>query len=206
MLVSDSMGYQQPSGHFGRMVHLRQALVWDPVAMRTELLIIGGRSGVGKSTAAIALHELLRADGVQHAVIEGDYLDLAEPAPHVAHPLARLAERNLAAMWANYRELGYRRLVLTNTVAVLFAADLAEAMGDDPRVVSVLLRTDDASTRARLAGRDTETDLTAAVAASAGSAARLDAGAPAEVHRVDTDGLRPREVARRLRGLAGWAD
>ena len=29
-----------------------------------ELLVIGGRSGVGKSTAAFALHALLRADDV----------------------------------------------------------------------------------------------------------------------------------------------
>jgi broad-specificity NMP kinase len=172
--------------------------------MRSELLVIGGRSGVGKTTSAIALHELLKADGVQHAVIDGDYLDLAEPAPHLAHPLARLAERNLAAMWANYRELDYRRLVLTNTVAVLYAADLAQAMGDDPRVVTVLLRADDASTRERLSGRNTEPDVTATLAASALSAARLDAAAPAEVHRLDTDGLLPQDVAQQLRRLVGW--
>ena len=172
--------------------------------MRSELLVIGGRSGVGKTTAAIALHELLKADGIQHAVIEGDYLDLAEPAPHLAHPLARLAERNLAAMWANYRELGYRRLVLTNTVAVLYAADLAQAIGDDPRVVSVLLRADDSSTRARLAGRNTEQDLASTLAASAVSAARLDAAAPAEVHRLDTEGLLPQDIAQQLQSLAGW--
>jgi ABC-type glutathione transport system ATPase component len=172
--------------------------------MRSELLVIGGRSGVGKSTAALALHELLAADGLQHAVIEGDYLDLAEPAPHLAHPLARLAERNLAAMWANYSELGYRRLVLTNTVAVLFAADLAAAMGDDPRVVSVLLRANDATTRARLGGRNTERDLAASVAASTLSGARLDADAPTAVHRLDTDGLLPQDIATRLRALTGW--
>jgi DNA polymerase III delta prime subunit len=172
--------------------------------MRSELLIIGGRSGVGKTTAAIALHELLKADGVHHAVIEGDYLDLAEPAPHLAHPNARLAERNLMAMWANYRELGYRRLVFTNTVAVLYAADLAEAMGDDPRVVPVLLRAEDSSTRARLGGRNTERDLAATMAASSQSAARLDAAAPAGVHRLDTDGLLPPDIAQQIRGLVGW--
>jgi DNA polymerase III delta prime subunit len=178
--------------------------VWQPVAMRTELLLLGGRSGVGKTTAALALHELLKADGIAHAVIEGDYLDLAEPAPHVAHPLARLAERNLALMWANYRELGYRRLVLTNTASVLYAAELAEAMGDDPRVVAVLLRADDSSTRARLGTRLIDQDLNAAVAASAVTAARLDAGVPADVHRLDTGGRLPADIAIQLRSLAGW--
>lgn len=46
-----------------------------------HMLLIGGRSGVGKSTVAFALHDLLSARGVQHAVIEGDALDLAYPAP-----------------------------------------------------------------------------------------------------------------------------
>jgi len=52
-------------------------------------------------------------------VIEGDYLDLAHPAPHLAFPHASLAEQNLAAMWTAYRSLGYHRLIYTNTAAVL---------------------------------------------------------------------------------------
>src|SRR6478735_7976519 len=112
-----------------------------------ELLVIGGRSGVGKSTAAFALHALLRADDVSHAVIEGDALDLAWPRPW-EH---RLSMRNLAAVWANYRDLGYRRLVYTNTVAVLEADELAAAMGGSPRVTCVLLTASDAVADARLA-------------------------------------------------------
>ena len=87
---------------------------------RSEVLFIGGRSGVGKTTAALALHGLLTALDVRHAVIEGDNLDLAHPAPW-RHPVPwnhGLAARNLAAMWHNYRVLGYRRLIYTNTVAV----------------------------------------------------------------------------------------
>lgn len=69
---------------------------------RSQVLFIGGRSGVGKSTLAWTLHERLIALDVHHAVIEGDALDLAHPAPWEHH----LAKRNLAAMWANYRGLG----------------------------------------------------------------------------------------------------
>lgn len=50
--------------------------VWEPFTMQSELLLIGGRSGVGKTSTAIALHELLKQEGVKHAVIERDYLDL----------------------------------------------------------------------------------------------------------------------------------
>lgn len=171
---------------------------------RSEVLFIGGRSGVGKSTAAEALHDLLSAHDVRHAVIEGDTLDLAHPAPHVEHPDARLAERNLAGIWANYRALGFHRLVYTNTVSVLEADRLAAAMGDDPAVVAVLLRAGDDRTAQRLGRRVGGAPPAAQVAHSARTAGRLDSAAPDRVTRVDTDDLAPADVARRLASLTGW--
>lgn len=46
-----------------------------------QVIFIGGGSGVGTSTTAFALHVLLSEQDVRHAVIEGDGLDLAHPAP-----------------------------------------------------------------------------------------------------------------------------
>jgi serine kinase of HPr protein (carbohydrate metabolism regulator) len=46
-------------------------------ASLTELLLISGRSGVGKSTVAAELHHLLAQAGGKHALIGGDNLDLA---------------------------------------------------------------------------------------------------------------------------------
>ncbi len=113
--------------------------------VRSEVLFIGGRSGVGKSAAAEALHDLLVAADVRHVVIEGDALDLAHPAPHVEHPEAHLAERNLATMWERYRSLGHRRLIYTNTSSVLHLDVLTAAMGDEPLATAVLLRAGDAA-------------------------------------------------------------
>ena len=171
---------------------------------RSEVLFIGGRSGVGKSTAAEALHDLLVAADVRHAVIEGDTLDLAHPAPHVEHPEAHLAERNLRAVWANYRELGHHRLVYTNTVSVLEHEHLAAAMGDDPVVTSVLLRAGDDTTSARLARRAGGTVPEAQLAHSTRTAWRLDQTTADTVTRVDTDDQSPAQVARRLAFLTGW--
>jgi 2-phosphoglycerate kinase len=47
--------------------------------MRSEVLFVGGRSGVGKSSVAFELHARLAALKVKHCVIEGDSLDLAYP-------------------------------------------------------------------------------------------------------------------------------
>jgi predicted kinase len=171
---------------------------------RPELLLLGGRSGVGKSTAAEALHDLLAAADVRHAVIEGDALDLAYPAPHREHPEARLAERNLATLWSRYRELGHHRLVFTNTVSVLRVPQLVAAVGDEPRVTAVLLRADDATTAGRLARRAGGVVPRAQLAHSTQTAWRLDAATTDTVTRVDTDGLTPEQVAGRLASLTGW--
>lgn len=179
---------------------LREKLRRADEAARSHLLLIGGRSGVGKSTIASALHELLSERDVKHALVEGDALDLAHPAPWEHH----LAERNLSAIWSNYRSLGYRRLVYTNTISVLEAASLADAMGDDPRVTSVLLRASDESTAQRLAVREHGASLELHLERSARMAPRLDTQAPVHVHRIDTDGRTPRAIALEVAGLIGW--
>lgn len=172
--------------------------------MRSQVLFIGGRSGAGKTTGAIALHERLKASRVHHAVLEGDYLDLAHPAPHLAFADAKLAERNLRALWANYRELGYRRLIYTNTASVLSVESLAEAMGDDPEVTAVLLRAGDRSAAQRLNERAQGSVSQHDLDRSAATATLLDAKAPGSVHRLDTDRLGPAEVAARLAELIRW--
>ncbi|MFZ7087929.1 hypothetical protein [Curtobacterium sp. RRHDQ10] len=169
----------------------------------SEVLFIGGRSGVGKTSAAAALHVLLTGLDVRHAVIEGDTLDLAHPAPwEHGHDLAA---RNLAAIWGNYRAIGHRRLVYTNTVAVLEAHHLSAAMGDDPQVVGVLLLADDTTAARRLSGREQGAELERSIAKSAAAAARLDRDAGADVHRLDTSGRTPDQVAVELLALTGWA-
>jgi len=167
---------------------------------RGHVLFIGGRSGVGKTSVALELHHQLTADDVQHCVIEGDTLDLAHPAPW-AHGLA---ERNLAAIWQNYRALGYRRMVYTNTVSVLHTEGLLTAMGDDPCVTAVLLTSTDDTARERLTRRERGASLHTHLLRSALRASELDEATPAWVHRLSTDGQDPRTLAARLRHFAGW--
>ncbi|OBC10915.1 hypothetical protein A5784_36035 [Mycobacterium sp. 852013-50091_SCH5140682] len=67
-------------------------------------MCIGGRSGTGKTSVGFEMHAQLSATDIPHCLIDGDFLDMAHPTPSQEHALA---ERNLAAMWANYRTLGY---------------------------------------------------------------------------------------------------
>ncbi len=167
---------------------------------RSEVLFVGGRAGVGKSSVASKLHERLYTARVEHCVIEGDNLDLAYPRPW-EHGLA---EKNLADMWRNYRALGYRRLIYTNTVSVLETEGLAAAMGDTPLVKAVLLRASDATAATRLEGRETVTTLELHLDRSCLRAAELEQKTPSWVWQIDTDGKDISTVAGEILGLLAW--
>ncbi len=166
------------------------------------MLFVGGRSGVGKSSIASEMHARLSAGGITHCVIEGDNLDLAYPPPW-EHGLA---EQNLAAMWANYLALGYRRVIYTNTASVSgkVISALTDAMGDQPRVTAVLLTCSDTTARQRLARREIGAALDWHVERSDLMARRLDQRAPAWVHRVPTDGRAAADIAAEVISLTGW--
>jgi ABC-type dipeptide/oligopeptide/nickel transport system ATPase component len=168
---------------------------------RSEVLLLGGRSGVGKSSVAAEIHVQLSAAGVRHCLIEGDNLDLAYPPPW-QHGLA---ERNLAAMWGNYRVLGYRRLIYTNTMSVRFAGALTAAMGDDPQVTAVLLTADDNTARQRLARREIGAAFQQHVQRSDLAARELEELSPDHVHRIATDSRPVADLAAGIIALTGWA-
>lgn len=167
---------------------------------KSHVIFIGGRSGVGKSAAAFALHDLLSDKDIRHAVIEGDSLDLAHPAPWEQ----RLAERNLAAVWANYRAAGYEQLIYTNTVSVLEAKALTAAMGGAVDTTSVLLRASGPAVATRLGNREHGESYEHHLARSARMADRLDQAAAESVHRIETDDMTPVAIAERILALSGW--
>lgn len=171
-----------------------------PDSNRSHVVFIGGRSGVGKTSVAAEMHAKLGEIGIQHAVIEGDVLDLAWPPPW-EHGLA---EQNLAAIWRNYRELGYRRLVYTNTVSVLEFETLAKAMGDDPEVTTVLLTCEDRTAKERLTGREVGSQRDEHIARSSARAIELEREAPANVVRVATDHRSVAEIAEDILKITGW--
>lgn len=168
--------------------------------MTSEVLLIGGRAGVGKSTTGHEVHILLTKAQVHHCLIEGDNLDMAYPTPW-EH---KLAEKNLAAMWRNYRALGHARLIYTNTVSVTAGDEISAAMGDEPRVIGVLLTCSDQTARQRLAAREIGNALEWHVQRSDRMARELDSIVPAWVHRVPTDDRSVSVVAQEVVTLTGW--
>jgi len=170
--------------------------------VESEAIFLGGRSGVGKTTVALEVHVRLSAAGVSHCVIDGDFLDMAHPPPWEHN----LAEHNLAAMWDNYRALGYRRLIYVNSVCVLpeVTDDLVTAMGDHPAVCGVLLTCTDDTARRRLGQREIGSTLNRHLHDSAATADLLGTTVPDRVHAIHTDELSVAEIAERIINSAGW--
>ena len=181
-----------------------------PVDGPQEVLLIGGRSGVGKTSVGYEVSEVLRATGVAHCLIDGDNLDAAYPkAPQDPHGTA-LTETNLAALWANYTAIGHRRLVYVNTVSVLEAPMVLRAMatgsGQGPgRAHAVLLTASERSARDRLGAREIGSTLDEHLRRSAAMATRLDAEAGEWVVRIPTDARTVAEIAATTIASCRWS-
>lgn len=172
---------------------------------QSEALLIGGRAGVGKSTLGWEISAQLQAAEVGHAFVEGDNLDQIHPAPADDPARTRITEANLAALWRNYAALGCRRLIYTNTVAVLEPDLVARALGGSPRILCVLLTASDDTARVRLSEREIGNQLDPHLQRSALMSSYLEATAPASVVRVATDGRAVAAIAREVIALTGWS-
>lgn len=64
----------------------------------TDVLLICGAAGVGKSSVAREISLQLERSGVPHALIDTDELDRIYPVPG---DLPAVTERNLWAVWGN---------------------------------------------------------------------------------------------------------
>lgn len=166
-------------------------------------LLIGGRSGVGKSTVGWEVAAQLTAADVAHAYLEGDALDAVHPRPAVP-----VAERNLTALWRTFAACGQRRLVYTNTASVTDSAMIRRALaaaGADPvRVLGVLLTASDDTANRRLAGREIGSELDRHVRRSAEMARRLATEAPPWVARIRTDDRTVADIAAEIVAYTGW--
>lgn len=75
-------------------------------------LLINGTVGVGKTTVAEAVGDLLAEAGTAHAVLDLDWLRQSWPAPPGDRFNFNMLLRNLRSIAGNYLDAGATRLVL----------------------------------------------------------------------------------------------
>jgi ribose 1,5-bisphosphokinase PhnN len=116
-------------------------------------VIVTGPVGVGKTTVATAVADLLDANGLAYALVDMDALRACFPRP-VDDPFhTALGFRNLAAIWNNFRAAGAERLVLADVVESADLSPYRQAIpGADITVVRLVASPD--SIAQRLRGRE----------------------------------------------------
>jgi hypothetical protein len=172
---------------------------------RVPVLVITGPVGVGKTTVAEEASGLLSDAQVRHALVDLARIGVCWPAPRDDPWNERLAHRNLACMWSNFRAAGAQRLLLCRVLEArrLLRHVVQAVPGADITVIGLRAPVDilHARIRSREAGRDPDWYL----AAAARLANELQRST-VEDHRIDTVDRSAREVAADVLRLARWLD
>jgi adenylylsulfate kinase len=169
------------------------------------VLVITGPVGVGKTTVAGAISEILSEKDVAHAVVDLDWLRWCYPTPSHDPFHTALGLRNLTAVWANYRAAGAERLVLVDIVET--RAMLAEYRAAVPgaHISVVRLRASLPTILSRLDRREVGASLAWHRQRAADLIMLM------EHHRiedlvVDTEGKPVMDIAWEVLMQTGWAD
>jgi adenylylsulfate kinase len=175
------------------------------VTRTSSVLLLSGTVGVGKTTVAGAVGDLLRGLRVPNAVIDLDGLRAAWPTPDGDPFHGALMLRNLRAVAANHRDAGAQRLVLAGVAETRADRDGIETAVGEP-VLLCRLRVEPTVLRARLVDRhqhDPE-GLRWHLDRAPKLDRILDAAALEDV-AVDATTASVVEVARDVLAAAGWA-
>ena len=85
--------------------------------LTVPILNIIGPVGIGKSTSADAISDILRdVYEIPHAVVDLDDIRRAHPAPEEDRFHMELGFKNLAAIWQNYQEVGAKCLIIPSVM------------------------------------------------------------------------------------------
>jgi adenylylsulfate kinase-like enzyme len=167
-----------------------------------RVLIINGPVGVGKSTTANTVSELLEARGVPHAVIDMDYLRSVYPRPEDDPFHVALGYRNLAAVWQNFFAAGARIAIIPSVVESSENIEAYRQAIPGAEITVVRLSASVETRHARLARRELGTGL-AWHTARTEELQRLLEERQLDDAVIDTEGKTALEVAGEVLALSG---
>jgi hypothetical protein len=124
------------------------------------VLLLTGPVGVGKSTVLSEIAWLLTQASMPYAAVDLAVIGRAWPAPEDDRWNERLIHRNLACMWANFRDAGAERLVLARVLEAKSLLRHIEAAVPGAAITVVGLRASLPVLQARIRHREQGTDPT----------------------------------------------
>jgi hypothetical protein len=167
------------------------------------VLILSGPVGVGKTSVALEIVDLLHGEGPPLAVVDFDALTWCFPRPPDDRFHQQLGLRNLAAIWAGYRASGAERLVIARVVGSREALDGYREAVPGASITVVRLRASPDTLLRRVEHREIGLAREQSLRRTLELAVELEE-ARAEDHVVETDGRSVTDVARIVLELAGW--
>jgi hypothetical protein len=166
------------------------------------VLLITGPVGVGKSTIANEAAWLLRQAGIPHALVDLDRIEQCWPVPADDPGNERVSHRNLACMWANFRQAGADRLILVRVLEARSLLRRVTAAVPGAQITVVRLRAPLAVLHERIRSReasDPDWFLDAAT-----HTAEVFEQAQVEDHLVYNENRRATAVAEEVLYRVGW--
>jgi len=166
------------------------------------VLVITGPVGVGKSTIAAEAAWLLRQAEVPYALVDLDRIEQCWPVPADDPWNERVSHRNLACMWANFRQAGADRLILARVLESRSLLRRVARAVPGAQITVVRLRASLAVLHERIRSReasDPEWFLGAAT-----HTAQVFERAQVEDHLVDNENRPAAVVAEEVLRRVGW--
>jgi hypothetical protein len=172
------------------------------VTAPVPVLVITGPVGVGKSTIAAEAAWLLRQADVPHALVDLDRIEQCWPVPADDPENERVSHRNLACMWANFRQAGADRLIFARVLETRSLLGRVTEAVPGAQITVVRLRAPVPVLHERIRSReagDPDWFLDAAT-----HTAEVFEQAQVEDHLVDNENRPAAVVAREVLHRVGW--
>ena len=174
-----------------------------PSPIDVPVLVLTGPVGVGKSTVLSEIARLLTQASVPHAVVDLAGIGRAWPAPEDDRWNERLIHRNLACMWANFRDAGAEHLVLARVLEARSLLRHVEAAVPGAAVTVVRLRASLPVLEARIRHREQGGDPTWYLEVAAYLVDAMEQPGIAD-HVLDNERGSVADVAAQALRLVGW--
>ena len=123
---------------------------------RVRVLVITGAPGVGKSTTAVAVSDLLAQRDIAHGFIDMDHVRWLVPGPESDPRNVKLGLKHLSMLAQSYRHGGAQLLIIADVVAAEEPRAMFENAIPDSIVTIVRLRLPDKEIRERIIAREPE--------------------------------------------------
>jgi hypothetical protein len=167
------------------------------------ILLITGPVGIGKSSVLFEAARLLREARIPHAAVDLAQIGEAWPPPADDRWNERLAHRNLACMWSNFREAGAERLLLERVLEARSLLRHVAAAVPGAQITVVRLRAPKEIVEARIRHREQGRDPSWYLEAAAYLVETMERSDIAD-HVIETANRPVSEVAQDILRMVGW--